>query len=466
MIHIDLFQNFTFTFPPRVLPSFAYLSVKTQSLPLGKPSCEAPPTQSLRVKPDDLSKKQKSKKNFYPIGRKFTSGTTFFGRHSFLVAVLVCGFLERDKEQHKPSVLVVDDNPLILGVVKALLQTENMQVHACDNGQDAMQVLGSQPIDLVICDVMMPEISGYQFHQMVRDKVELTHVPFVFLTALDSPDEKIKGKSSGADDYLTKPFDPKELLAIVKGRVTRAREQKHQTELRYDQYRKKVLHILSHEFRTPLVAINTGTELLLDQPLLEEKKLRTLVEAIQRGGLRLERLVNDFMILQQIEAGLAKRLAETRSTVVTFDEFAERIIGQVKEIVTSEGAELIVERSILPGQTVKIFEPQILDCMSRLVQNACKFSKHPKQIEIRFLSQGDEAVIQVLDNGIGFKEAQLVQMTRAFNQIDRDKLEQQGSGAGLAITTAYAEFNKAQIQFTNRPEGGAKVALVLPTVGS
>jgi two-component system sensor histidine kinase/response regulator len=364
-----------------------------------------------------------------------------------------------------PSILLVDDNPLILGVVKSLLQTEKMEVYACESGQEAMKILGSQPVDLVICDVMMPELSGYQFQQMVRERVEFANIPFVFLTALDSPDDKIKGKASGADDYLTKPFDPKELLAMVKGKVERAREKKQQIESRYDQYRRKVLHTLSHEFRTPLVAISTGTEILLDQPELEEKKLKTLVEAIQRGGLRLERLVNDFMILQQIEAGLAKRLAETKKTIVSVEDIAERIVGQIKDAVLNEGAELIVEKTLLP-QKLEVFEAQILDCVSRIVQNGCKFSKHPKKIQIHFLTQGDEFVIQVLDNGIGFKENQLEHMTLAFNQVDRDKLEQQGSGAGLAIACSYAEFNGARITFQNRPEGGAKVTLILPTVGS
>ncbi len=376
----------------------------------------------------------------------------------------MCSLLE-DQLSNRPTILLVDDNPLILGAVRALLEHEQMQVYACQSGQEGLEILNAKKVDLVICDVMMPEITGYQFQQMVRERSDLVNVPFVFLTGLNSADDKIKAKAAGVDDYLTKPFDPKELIAMVHGKIDRARAQRAQTETRYEQYRRQVLHTLSHEFRTPLVAINTGAEILLDQPQLEETKLKTLVEAIQRGGLRLERLVNDFMTLQQIDTGLAKRLAESRKASVSIEELADRIVGQVKEGVVSEGSSLLVERSVLPHY-VEVFEAQILDAVARLVQNGCKFSKSPKQITLQFLTQGDEFVIQVLDNGIGFQERQLGAMTQAFSQIDRQKLEQQGSGAGLAIVAAYVGFAGGQLTFANRPEGGAKVSIILPTVGS
>ena len=376
--------------------------------------------------------------------------------------------MNSDQAINQPSIVVVDDNPLILGVVRGLLQHAQFKVHACENSEQALSALSKHPVDLVICDVMMPEVSGYQLHQMIRTRPEFCNIPFVFLTALDSEDERLKGKASGADDYLTKPFDPKELLALVEGKIERSRLQRAQTEQRYESYRRKVMHTLSHEFRTPLVAINTGTELLLDQPHLEEKKLRTLVEAIQRGGLRLERLVNDFMTLQQIDAGQAKRLFETRAVTLDTEELASRVVTHVKNIVTDEGGELCVERSMLV-QTVHVYEIQILDLVSRLVQNAIKFAQTPKKVTVSFLSQAADFVIQVEDNGLGFRDDQLGAMTRAFSQIDRDKFEQQGSGVGLAIASAYAEIQGATLEFSNRGEAtpgitGAKVCLILPSV--
>ncbi len=379
--------------------------------------------------------------------------------------------MEIESVKNRASVVVIDDNPLILGVVRSLLQHDNFEVFACENGNEAFEVLSSRPVNLIICDVMMPEVSGYQVHSMVRSHPEFCHIPFIFLTALDSTEEKLKGKSSGADDYVTKPFDPKELIALARGKIERARFQSQQSEQRYELYRKKVLNTLSHEFRTPLVAINTGTELLLDQPNLDEKKLRTLVEAIQRGGIRLERLVNDFMTLQQIEAGQAKRVFEDRAVMVDIEEMVDRIVTHVKCLVTDEGGELIVERSLLPGQA-RVYEIQMLDIVARLIQNAMKFGLAPKKVSLSFLTQGKELVIQIEDNGNGFTDQQLRQSySPAFNQINRDKFEQQGSGVGLAICSAYTEYHQAGLEFSNfdtkgnsKSESGARVRVILPTV--
>ncbi len=111
-----------------------------------------------------------------------------------------------------------------------------------------------------------------------------------------------------------------------------------------------------------------------------------------------------------------------------------------------------------------MYEIQILDIAARLVQNAVKFSNDKKTIEILFLSAGNEFVMQVKDKGIGFNDSQLSTITQAFCQIDRDKLEQQGSGAGLAIASAFVHFHSGRLEFANNPDGGAKVSMVIPII--
>lgn len=361
------------------------------------------------------------------------------------------------------TVLVVDDNPLILNVLRSLLSAEQYEVFAFDNGADALQSLERHPVDLIICDVMMPTMGGYELQETIRARAEYCHIPFVFLTALDGSDDKQKGKESGADDYVLKPFDPKEILALVRGKIHRAKSLKKQSEEKYDIYRRKVLHTLSHEFRTPLVAINTGTELILEQQGLDNKKVRTLVEAIQRGGLRLERLVNDFMILQQIEAGLAERLFQTRAVEVPAQALGERIASHVRGLV-EEAKGVLDVHSLLSGQVVKVYEPQILDSVFRLVQNSVKFSKEVPQIELEYMSLGDEVAFTVKDRGVGFDPEKMKQALVLFTQFDRDKMEQQGSGIGLTIAAHYAHIHGGRVEFESRDLGGAAVHIILPTI--
>ena len=113
------------------------------------------------------------------------------------------------------SVLVVDDNPLMVNVLKGLLGQEHYQVFTARNGEEALSVLGSKRVDVIVCDVMMPQMDGYELHQNIRNTPKFSHIPFVFLSALSDSSQVRRGKEAGADDYLAKPFDPQELVAVI-----------------------------------------------------------------------------------------------------------------------------------------------------------------------------------------------------------------------------------------------------------
>lgn len=362
------------------------------------------------------------------------------------------------------SILVVDDNPLIVNVLKSLFASANYQVYCSNNGKEAAELLSKKEVDIIISDVMMPEMDGYDLHSYVRDRSELAHIPFVFLTALDSTEEKLSGHESGADDYLVKPFDPAELLAIVDGKIKRSRGLKNISEQQYDTYRKKIIHTLSHEFRTPLVAINTGTELLLDQQeRWEKEKIKNLLEAIQRGGQRLEKLVTDFMLLQQIEAGIAERMYSTRHAVKDILDYFQQFIDSVKPRLEKQG--YTVEYQLFAQQLwADIYEPHISDILERFTNNAVKFDTVKKQITFQLFPLGDEIGIEISDRGIGIDPDKIRQAIDPFGQIDRDKLEQQGGGLGLSIANRYAKINGGRIELERRPEGGTTARLILSRV--
>ncbi|MCB0317255.1 MAG: response regulator [Bdellovibrionales bacterium] len=360
------------------------------------------------------------------------------------------------------SILVVDDNPLITNVLNSLFKAENYRVYTSTNGKEALDVLDKKNVDVIVCDVMMPQMGGYELHERIRKNPEFSHIPFVFLTALSEEDEIYSGKSSGADDYVVKPFDPKALIAMIKGKVNRSKNLKNLSDERYESYRKRVIHTLSHEFRTPLVAINTGTELLLEQNNgVVDDKIRNLLEAIQRGGMRLERLVNDFMLLQQIEAGIAKRVFDSRAKVIPVDSIAEHVFEWIEQETLERGFK-VKSNFRSSGINVFVYAEQIEDILRRLVHNAVKFSFDRKAIEFCTYRLDQEVALEIRDRGIGLDAERVKEAIDVFGQIDRDKLEQQGGGLGLAIAGRYANINSGRLEFENREDGGAAVSLVLP----
>lgn len=356
-------------------------------------------------------------------------------------------------------ILAVDDNPLVLDVVRALLQHHNFTVYTASDGEAALAALMHIPADLIICDIMMPRLDGFGLHAAVHANPSLSLIPFVFLSALGDQSEVLEGKAIGADDYLTKPFEPEELIAVVKGKLQRSKVLATRSEERFDSYRRKVVHVLSHEFRTPLVAINTGTELLLERrDSLDEKKTRDLLEAIQRGGQRLERLVTDFMLLQQIEAGVAERVFKSREQLVSVHSFFDDWVNSVQ--IESKG--WIVEARKLATEAFVIgHEPYLLDITNRLVSNAKKFSSIRKELTLGLVISEGEVILSVADRGVGIDATKIPEALGAFGQVNRETFEQQGSGLGLAIASRYAELFGGKITIAPREDtGGGTVAMV------
>lgn len=372
--------------------------------------------------------------------------------------------LETDKTAG--AILVVDDNPLILTVVANILRTDRYQVATCENGEEALELLEKQSFDLILCDVLMPKMDGYSLHRAVRSRGDLVDVPFVFLTALDQREEVEYGKRVGADDYLTKPFEPTELLAVIKGKLLRAQAQKRVSEERFEGFRKKIIHTLSHELRTPLVGINTGTELLLEQgEELDIKRTRGLLEAIRRGGERLERMVNDFITLQQLEAGVSKKVFETRASPTRVRRLIDTFAEMHGTTLVSQGftLNLFVHCS---DERIHVYEAHVYEILERLIQNAVKFSLSRKEVELRVSPIGGTLHISIGDYGRGIEVSRIKQALEVFGQIDRDKLEQQGGGLGLPIASRYASICNGSLDFSARPEGGTIVTLRLPLLPS
>ena len=363
-----------------------------------------------------------------------------------------------------PSVLIVDDNPLIVDVVSEILSKIQVKVLSSQNGIEALKLLKENYVDVIVCDVMMPKMDGYQLYNHIRNQSELAHIPFLFLTALDDDVEVQQGHEIGIDDYLLKPFEPRQFVSIVKGKIIRSRKLKTQSEERFDGFRKRVINTLSHEFRTPLVAINTGAELLLDQQeSLDKKKILGLLEAIKRGGQRLERLVTDFMVLQQIEAGVSRRLFESRKRNIVVSTLINHIIESVADTVEEEGFKISLS-DYSKGCVVQVCESQITDILTRLIANAVKFSPESFLVELYILKREFEVIIEIRDRGVGIDPEKAHEVVRLFTQIDRDRLEQQGMGLGLGIASMYTAINGGRLEFAARKDGGSIVSLILPLI--
>ena len=364
-------------------------------------------------------------------------------------------------QQH---ILVVEDDNSLRLIIQDILEAGGYKVYPAAHGQEALDLLGWLRPDLIVSDIMMPVMDGLRFFAQVRTRPEWLHIPFIFLSARGSKLDIMTGKQLGADDYLVKPFDADELLVAVSSKLAIAQRWRQVQEHDLQQIKQNILRTLNHEFRTPLTYISAYTAILADSGgQLKEEDFREFCQAIQRGTTRLQKLIEDFLLLAQLETGEARRTFEERrmpihhwQSLLQSAIFPHQAEAQAKQIRIG----LDVSNQLRPVVADTVF---LEDAIGRLVQNAIKFSPEGADpIIVGASVQNDRLAIKVRDHGIGMRPEVVQDIFLPLHQVDRDKMEQQGSGSGLAIARAIVTMHGGDIEVESTFGKGSTFRILLP----
>lgn len=363
-----------------------------------------------------------------------------------------------------PAILVVEDHEPLLHAIRKVLERAGYLVLTATDGQKGLEIMERVRPDLIVADIMMPNMDGYEFYQAVRARPDGLTIPFIFLTARSDREDILRGKGLGAEDYLTKPFDPEELLVIVRSRLRRAEEVQLATASEFNRLKQQIVTILSHELRTPLTYITGYTELALEElPSLAPEDLQQFLEGIRRGSERLNRLVQDLLTLIRLDTGQAA--TEFRLLVRPHENFAEVIqqtVSRYESLAAQHG--ILLEVRVPPElPPVPLCEPFFVDALGRLVDNAIKFSRGKgNQVVVEAGVSGEWVEVSVADNGVGIPPGEIPHLFERFRQIDRDRMEQQGVGLGLAIARELIRLHGGEITVESVYGVGSRFTIRLP----
>jgi two-component system sensor histidine kinase/response regulator len=363
------------------------------------------------------------------------------------------------------TVLVVDDDPTILDSVTDLLRLSGYRVLSATNGVEGLHVMQSNAPDLIIADIMMPEMDGYQFYEAVRDNTAWTPIPFIFLTARGERKDIRRGYMLGADQYLTKPFEAEDLLVAVEKRLERVRAIQAVTKDEVEQVKQQLLTIFSHELRTPLSYIYGYVHLLEEgHKGLDDQAIDEILGDMRLGAERLVRLTEDLMQIVYIDSGAMTLRMEREGKETNISPLILQVVRELDD--EAEGRGVIVTAQIPDQLNVWCVSEFVQDIAKRLIDNAIKFSKREDgHIWVRAEMQDGWAVIAVEDDGIGIDPANLKEIFERFRQIDREKLEQQGVGLGLALAERLVNLHGGRIHVESEPGEGSTFTIYLPMDG-
>lgn len=380
-------------------------------------------------------------------------------------------------ENNKYKILVVDDNVKNIEVIANLLSEKGYDIEYALNGPDALQLLDLEDFDLILLDIMMPEMDGFEVCKRIQNDEKKKGIPIIFLTAKTDIESIEKSFKYGGLDYVSKPFDTAELLARVKTHIElkvskdklkevnkwleekvleRTAELKAANNklLELDNAKSEFLMIISHEIRTPLNGILGGLALIDESELTPDSAI--FINMLNNSAKRLEEFSYKALDISHFNTYGNKvlRLTEENTTLIL-----SKIISDLESFRNSKNIK--IEQTIKSdSEIITVDSNYFYKCIYNIVHNAIKYSPDNGLISVELRTADNYQIIEVKDEGIGFNEGFVISNIGAFdtaNHVDKNP------GLGLFLSNQIIKAHGGTIENGNNKDKGAFVKILIPT---
>ena len=364
---------------------------------------------------------------------------------------------------------MIDDTPGNLTVLRKCLTDHHYRVAVAKNGKVALERVKRIRPDLILLDVLMPGMDGFEVCRQLKADDMTRAIPVIFMTALDTAEDKVKGFEAGAEDYVTKPLNNKEVLARVHTHVTlytlqqelRTRNVELQAALERERRILEDLRVnlsvaLPHELHTPLNGILGFCEILLKE-LPESHDMTEYVTGIYRSGLRLHRLIKNALLYAKLrilnylpeQAGTLKR-----EEFIPIKQCIEQIALQKAQDVQRQNDLVLDVQDI----TLRVSADNLEKILEEVLDNAFKFSQAGTPVRVMTMSEDKQYILTISDQGCGTTTDQIARI-EAYTQFDRKQYEQQGLGLGLIIAYLLVLWEGGTFSIISEPQHGTTVSI-------
>ncbi|MBN1487445.1 MAG: response regulator [Anaerolineae bacterium] len=336
----------------------------------------------------------------------------------------------------KADILIVDDTPNNLRLLSQMLSQHGYKVRAVLNGSRALSAVQSTPPDLILLDVMMPEINGYEVCERLKADPKTRDIPIIFISAIGSTEGKVKGFNVGGVDYISKPFQLPEVLVRVETHLNLVALQK---ELREEvTVRDKLIaelnayaHTVAHELKNPLGLVIGFAEILAADPTaLSQDDLVNLSQRIARNSRRMDEIIDHLLLLASVRGMEAVSI-----TPLNMEALVNAVEERLHDKIIESKAQIIHPQTWLVSQG---YGPWVEEVWANYLSNAIKYGGTPPYIEIGATVQDDGMInYWVRDNGEGLIPSEISRLFTPFERLH--KMNIKGHGLGLAIVQRIVE---------------------------
>ncbi|MEA2116320.1 MAG: response regulator [Thermodesulfobacteriota bacterium] len=346
------------------------------------------------------------------------------------------------------TILIVDDNLDNVTLLDKVLGKAGYRTLKAYNGEEAVKLTRENDPDLILLDIMMPIMDGFTACEILKKDDTTKHIPILMLTAKHEIPDKVKGLEIGADDYITKPFDFRELLARIKSRLKLANEhQRNVSQVRHRALSRMVAG-MEHEIRNPVASIGGFARRMLDAFPDDDRK-KEYARIILKETERIERMVKQSAALHGLPSG--------QNIEIDIHSLIDEALIQTADL--SDQHRVLIER-----QYDKSLEPVFLNhdnmlvALIQIISNGLEAIDNGGKLEIRTSPDGTGLKIEISDSGHGIKEQDLKRIFDPFFTSKRS-----GAGMGLPLTRTIIDSHRGTISIENRPDQqGTRATVTLP----
>ncbi len=361
------------------------------------------------------------------------------------------------------KILIIDDEEWLREMVHVALHQQGFDVIEAPDGAKGIELARKELPDLILCDVNMEKMDGYEALSSLRNEPATLAIPFILMTGLADNAGMRHGMELGADDYLPKPFTIDALYAAVDARLKKSQALRQEAERKLAHLRDNISLMLPHELRTPLNGILAYGEILTaEAATLQPGEIAEMGQVIHQSGKRLERLIENFLIYAQLELFAADpqkiaalRQKQTQCPAKLIEEHA-----RAQAASANRASDLVLELVDYPAPISEEYLARIVD---EVVQNAFKFSESGTPVTVIVAQSGGQFTLTISDRGRGFS-TEHIKRIGAYMQFDRKLHEQQGQGLGLSIAKRLTELHGGVLNIQSNGDG-TSVSVKLPRAG-
>ncbi len=368
-------------------------------------------------------------------------------------------------EDKNPKILVVDDNPINIRVAAKILRTNNYNISFSQSGTDAIQKANHINFDLVLLDIMMPEMDGYEVCKLLKENPETNKIPIIFLTAKTESENVVRAFELGGADYVTKPFNGKELLSRVEThiRLKRSREALEETNLKLieaNNTKDKMFSIISHDLLGPVGNIKESLEMIANKEVeMDEDSMQDFIRATWYSVGNAYSLLENLLYWARNQQGRMvynpKKLALNKVVFETYSLLAG----------VAKNKEIELRTNLLKEYEAYGDKNAVKTILRNLVSNALKFTNQGGKIICK-VADNDEGflLVTVSDNGVGMDKDRANSLfdNRHKNEPKWGTNGEKGVGLGLVISKEFVEKHGGKIWVNSQPESGSTFIFTIP----